>query len=321
LVAAAAAVLVAPSLRPTPARAAPVRELMIWGPPASASIGVAYAVSAGLLDKVADKVSFRAWRNPDEMRAGLTSGTLHASVMPTAVAANLFNRGFGLRLLNVMTNGLLYVVAADPALDRIEALKGRTIAVPFRGDTPEFVFNRLLGQLKLAAGIDLKVETAGTPVEAIQLLLAGRIDAALVPEPAASAAIARAAAAGRTVTRVMDLQRVWAAVTGRSPVLPHAGLGVTDAFRLQHPQAVEALHEGLARAVATVIAKPALGAHAAAAVLDLPAPVIERSIPFSNLVSNRARDARPDLETLFATVAEHDARVIGGKLPAASFYL
>jgi NitT/TauT family transport system substrate-binding protein len=73
-----------------------------------------------------------------------------------------------------MTDGLLYIVAGDPALSSIESLRGRRIAVPFRNDTPEFVFRRILKAKGMAAGRDLAVETTGTPIEAIQILLAGR---------------------------------------------------------------------------------------------------------------------------------------------------
>jgi NitT/TauT family transport system substrate-binding protein len=299
----------------------PLARLTLWGPPAGPSITLAHAVAERMLRDVADKVEFKAWRNPDEMRAGLTSGTMQAVVVPTQVAANLFNRGLGLRLVNVMTDGLLYIVANDPALTRVESLRGRKIAVPFRNDTPEFVFRRILKAKGMTSG-DLTVETTGTPIEAMQLLLAWRIEAALVPEPAATAAIVRGKLAGRTIARTMDIQKLWAEITGETRgTLPQAGLAVTAAFGTEHPRLVSRLHEGLARAAAAVVAAPAVAANHAAAALELPWPIIEQSIPWSNLVCRRASDARPALEAMFATIAEADASLLGGKLPAAEFYL
>jgi NitT/TauT family transport system substrate-binding protein len=275
-----------------------------------------------MLREVADKVEFRAWRNPDEMRAGLASGTMQAGVVPTQVAANLFNRGLGVRLVNVMTDGLLYIVAGDPALTTIEALRGRRIAVPFRNDTPEFVFRRILKEKRMAAGSDLAVETTGTPIEAIQLLLAGRLDAALVPEPAATAAIVRGKLAGKTIVRVMDVQKLWGEMNGRDKAtLPQAGLAVTADFYDKHPALVVRLNERLADAAAAVLAAPAVAAGNAAAVLELPWPIIEQSIPWSNLVCRRAVEARPALEAMFATIAEADASLLGGRLPSGEFYL
>jgi NitT/TauT family transport system substrate-binding protein len=71
----------------------PLARLTLWGSPAGPSITLAHAVVARMLREVADKAEFRAWRNPDEMRAGLASGTMQAVVVPTQVAANLFTGG------------------------------------------------------------------------------------------------------------------------------------------------------------------------------------------------------------------------------------
>jgi NitT/TauT family transport system substrate-binding protein len=242
-------------------------------------------------------------------------------IMPTAAAANLHNRGLGIRLVNVMTHGLLFVIASDPALTSFPALKGRTLAVPFRNDTPEFVVKRFLRHHRLEAGRDLQVDTTGTPIEAIQLVLAGRMDAALVPEPAATAAMLRAATQGKTIHRVMDVQAEWASVSGGPPVLPQAGLAVTDAFLASHVPLVERLHAALVTATDAVNKVPAVAAGHSAAAFELPLPVIERAIPHSRLVAIRAREARADLERMFATIAEGDPAVIGGKLPGEAFYL
>ena len=315
-----ATILTTPIVR---AAAAPSRlpELVLWGPPAGPSVTLVHAIASGALRSVADTVVFKAWRTPDELRAGLTSGTMQTFVLPTQSAANLFNKGLGVRLVNVMTNGLLYLVSADASLTSVAALKGRTIAVPFRNDTPELIFRRLLAAERIAPDSDIALQFTGTPMEAIQLLITGRADAALLPEPSATAAILRAGQTGKAVSRVIDIQKAWDAATGLGPALPQAGLGVTTAFLESHAPAVEALHEALVGATASVNADPARAAGDAATPLGLPGPVIEKAIPHSNLVAIRASQARLTLEAVFRTVSEFDPKIIGGKLPAADFYL
>lgn len=299
----------------------PLPELTLWGPPAGPSITLAHAISAGLLRDVAEKVTFKAWRNPDEMRAGLTSGTMQVVIVPTQVAANLFNRGLGVRLVNVMTDGLLYVIARDANLTTVAALRGKKIAVPFRNDTPEFIFRRLLQANAMKGGTDLTIETTGTPIEAMQLLLADRIVAAVVPEPAASAAIARGVLALKSVSRVMDVQKLWRELTRSDHSLPQAGLAVTSAFAEKHADIVTHLQAALVKATEEVIASPTSAAYSASSSLDLPWPVLRLSIPWSNLVCRSAREARPSLEAMFSVIAEADASLLGGKLPAAEFYM
>lgn len=306
---------------PGRALAAPLAELALYGPPAGPSITLAHAAASGALADVADKVSFTAWRNPDEMRAGLTSGTMQAVVLPVQAAASLYNRGFKLKLLNVMTRGLLYVISTDTGVTDFNGLRGKTLAVPFRNDTPDLVLARLLPHYGLVAGTDLKVETVGSPVEAIQMLLAGRVDAVLAPEPAISAAIMRGKAAGRDVARIIDIQKVWGEVSGGEPVLPQAGLAVTDAFSEANPGAVDALQAALEQAAASVNANPDKAAADATAALEMPPPVLAASIATSNLVAQRASGVRKEIESMLTTLSDADPALIGGKLPDDGFYL
>ncbi|EXL02328.1 ABC transporter substrate-binding protein [Aquamicrobium defluvii] len=301
--------------------AAPLGELELYGPPAGPSVILARAAASGALSRIADKASFRAWRNPDEMRAGLTSGTMRAVVLPVQVAASLYNRGFGLKLLNVMTKGLLYVISADTGVTSLADLKGKRLAVPFRNDMPDLVLARLLPHYRLSPGTDLAIETVGSPVEAIQMLMAGRVDAVLAPEPAISAAIMLAGATGKTLARVIDIQEVWGEVSGGPPVLPQAGLALTDAFTQADPDIAEALQAALEKVAAEVNAEPEKAAADAAPALEMPAPVIAASIANSRLVAQRASTVRTEIEAMLAMLSDADPGLIGGRLPDDGFYL
>lgn len=295
--------------------------LILWGPPAAPSIILAQAIADGLIKPFAPGASFKAWKTPDEMRAGLSSGNMTAVVVPTNVAANLYNRGLGVRLANVMTRGLLYVVAPSGTVTDFASLKGKRVAVPFRNDMPDLVFRRLLTASDLKPS-DLAIEYAGTPPEAVQLLVSGRVDAALLTEPASSGSILRAKwTAWKNLERAIDCQKIWTTVTG-SATIPQAGLAVTDKLAAQiGTDGIVALQQALETAVRTVIKDPSTAASIAAPEFGLPATVIERSIESSNLIVVRATAARADLTTLFDVLAKEDPRIIGGKQPDDGFFV
>jgi NitT/TauT family transport system substrate-binding protein len=304
-----------------PAKAAPLQELVLFGPPAGPSIVLARAVTSNALAGVAEKVSLKIWRSPDEMRAGLTSGTMSAVVLPVQVAANLYNRGMKLKLLNIMTKGLIYIVSTDTGLTDIKALRGKRLAVPFRNDMPDLVIKRLLSAYEMSQEKDITLESTGSPIEAMQMLVAGKVDAVLAPEPAVSAAIMLGKMAGKDIKRVIDVQEVWGEVTGKAPILPQAGLALTDGLTAQNPDLADALQGALADVAARVNADPQAAAQAAASSLDFPEPVIAASIATSKLVAIRASEARPSIEAMLETLAASDAGIIGGKLPDDGFYL
>lgn len=324
---------------PAVLRAAPLARLALYGPPAGPSVTLAHAVATGALADLASEVSLTVWRTPDELRAGLTSGAIDLSVVPVQAAANLYNRGMGLRLVNVMTDGLLYIVAPEGEVGSLADLAGKRLAVPFVNDTPDFVLRALLDHHGLTDAV--RLAPAGSPVEAAQLLLAGQIDAAVLSEPAATVAVLRSfvrgvdaavsdlpptvavlrgAEAGRGLARVVDLQAEWGALTGLGPVLPQAGLAVTEGFATANPDVIAPLQARLAEVAAAVNADPAAAAASAAGPLEQPAPVIAASIPHANLTATPASAARPAIEAMLELMAASDPAIIGGQLPDDGFY-
>jgi len=303
---------------PAVLRAAPAARLALYGPPAGPTITLAQAVASGALGDLSSDVSLTVWRTPDELRAGLTSGAIDLSVVPAQVAASLYNRGMGLRLVNVMTNGLLYVMAAEGTVGSFADLAGKRVAVPFPNDTPDFIVRALLDRHGISDRVE--IAPAGSPMEAAQMLLAGRIDAAVLSEPVATVIGIRAGETGKSVARAVNLQAEWGAATGLGPVVPQAGLAVTDRFREKSGDLIAPLHQALAAATAQVLADPAAAAARAAGPLEQPAPMLARSIPYCNLTATSASEARAALEAMYRLMSEKDPAIIGGKLPDQDFY-
>lgn len=319
LVLAGAGAMGATFAAPSILRAAPLAQIALYGPPAAPSIVLAHAIAAGMLAELAPEITLTTWRTPDELRAGLTSGTIDLSVMPVQVVSNLYNRGMGVGLVNTMTDGLLHIVAAEGEITDLAGLQGKRLAVPFVNDTPDFVLRALLD----AQGLSDAVEQVpvGSPIEAAQMLLAGQIDAALLSEPASTVAVMRGIPAGRHLARVIDLQEEWGRQTGEAPVLPQAGLAATQAFLDRGRELLPQLQAALEQATAAVLADPGRAASDATAALEMPAPVLALSIPHSRLVTRPASQSRPAIESMLSLMGKGDPAIIGGQLPDDGFYL
>jgi len=315
-----AATALTPGL-PRRSQASAIPLLEFFGPPAGPSVSLARALAHDGFDDIAEESRLSIWRNPDELRAGLTSGRIGASIVPVQAAANLHTRGFPIRLANVMTDGLLYVATVTPDITAIPDLRGRAVAVPFRGDTPALLFEQLLAHHRLDPARDLTISHAASPVEAMQLLLAGRVEAALTAEPLTSAAILRGRLGGRVIHRAIDLQAAWGTMAGTAPVLPQAGLAVTQGFLDAHGAALPAILAAISEATAAVLADPRRAGIEAAGPLGLPAPLIAASVPHCNLVARPAREARGDIEGMLTAMGGEGLERIGGRLPGDAFYL
>ncbi|MDC7788542.1 ABC transporter substrate-binding protein [Rhodoplanes sp. TEM] len=300
--------------------AAKLASLTINGMPATPSVVMARLVETGTLSQFADKVQLKVWRTPDQMRAGVVSGDMAVFGTPSYSCANMLNRGVPVRLMNIVTWGLLYLMSRDDAVQKIEDIAGKPVLMAFRGDAPDLIFRMTLRKLGMNPDTDVKLQYVGTPTEAVQLLLAGRAALAVISEPAATASQIRGAQAGIEVRRAADLTAVWGRLTGRPPRISQAGLGVREDFVQAHPEIVRAIHDGCRTAARWVLDNPAEAGRLGAATLDLGAPVVERSIPHFRLDVVAAADARPDLEHYFTALMEMSPDILGGRLPDDRFY-
>ncbi|PJC86670.1 ABC transporter substrate-binding protein [Vibrio sp. HA2012] len=297
------------------------QDLTMYGPPAGPSVILAHAAETNVLSGVVENLNFNVYRDPDVLRTNFISGRWHLATTPSYVAANLYNRGLKIRLMNIMAWGLLYVISADEHVKRIEDLKGQDIIMPFKADMPDLVFQHIAKEKGMVVGQDYRLNYVATPFEGLQLLLSGRANHAVLPEPSGTAALLKGMKSSKKMTRVINLQDAWGEVTGGPSRIPQAGMMVSDALLDEIPDLPNRLNNGLARSTHWVVNNPTSAGRLGESYMPLKAPIIEQSIPFSNSDLVRAKDAQHELESFFSILAESNPEIVGGKLPDDGFYL
>lgn len=275
--------------------------------------GPAAGISA-LLGPVARRLGAEValWRSIDELRAGLSAGRIQATLLPTYVAAGLAARGVDLALASVVTRGTLQLLAPGPLPD-LRALRGRRVGLFLRHDLPDLVLTVLMRHAGLAEGDLARVYTAGAP-EAIGLLLAGRLDAALVVEPVAAAALAKAQGTGRPLVRALDVNVAWDRATGRKGGIPQIGLAVAGSLR----EALPVLQAALQESVRMALAQPGPFLNQSPGGLGDPV-ALRAALPHMALDYRSATQARGDLEAFFRTLQGVNPRILSA-LPGPGFY-
>ncbi|WP_119168732.1 ABC transporter substrate-binding protein [Algihabitans albus] len=296
------------------------QSLRLFGAPIGVSVPLAHLVDRNGLAPLADNATLTIWRSPDEMRAGVVSGAIELTTSPAPTAANLYNRGTGMRLAGVLTTGMLYLMTTRGGLDDLTGLAGQRVLVPFRGDMPDRVFELLLRARGMSLN-DVEVQYTATPIEAAQLLLAGQAEFAVLQEPAATASIMRGLAQSVPVFRALDFQQLYAETGGEGLDIPMAVLIMQDSLRDRLPDLPNKLLSELRGSTQWVRNNPASAARLGEDYLGLRQPVLERSIPFMNLSLRTPAQARASLERLYGELAGESAALIGGRLPDDDFYL
>lgn len=320
----ALALAAAPGLQAQPKRRA---KLTLSGPFALVSYPLMRIADSGALADVADKVEFVAWKNPDQLRALAIEQSVDLVAMPSNVAANLYNRGVPLKLLDISTWGLLWMVSRDKGLNTLADFRGKEVVMPFRGDMPDIIFRLLTENQGIVVGKDIRLRYVASPIDAMQLLITRRADHALLAEPAVSMGLLKSHSFPVSVIapelyRSVDIQQEWGRVLGRPPRIPQAG--VTALKGAQDDVALLARFEAAqAQALTWCQANPEACGEMAARHVDMltPAGVAEAMRATRSTMSLvPAVKARTELEFFYQRLLDRQPGLVGGKLPAAGFY-
>lgn len=327
--AALAVTLGLPGLAQSQAQApgAKLPRLVLAGPYAAVSNPFYRMIETSALQDVAEVVEMKPWKDPDQLRALALDpkAPAHFVAMPSNVAANLYNRGVRLKLINISTWGVLFMVSRQAGLKTMAEFKGKEIVMPFRADMPDIVFQTLARQQGLDPTKDFQLRYVNNPLDAMQLLITRRADHALLAEPAASVALRKTKSFPVSVVapdlyRSVDLQAEWGRVLKRPPRIPQAGI-VALGGMLDRPDLIALVQQAYADALQWCEQQPeACGKLVASQVEMLTAEGVADSVRVDNTAFVTAADARAELEYFFQMLAQKQSGLIGGKLPDAGFY-
>lgn len=290
----------------------------VWGAPVAPSALLGVAARQGKLQQQ-HRYKVRTWKTPDQLRAGLANNSMPVTMVPSYVGANFANRGQDVVLANIMTFGLLHMVALESPLASIEDMVGKSIVMPFKNDMPDLVLQILCKN----AGIDfaaLNIQYVATPPEAMALFLKQKAELAFLPEPLSTAAIFKGKLTGLNVVRALDFQAQWGSIMKTKPRIPQAGMLINRQYYETNQDIVEMLLDDIANAVSWVEANPQSAAKIAGDYLPLPPPVLAEALPRSYLTGTRCSEIVDEIQFFFEQMYQLNPKIVGEKMPDTTLY-
>ena len=267
-----------------------------------------------------NRYEFTLAASADEVTPLLIQGKLDIAAVPANLAAVLYNNTEGsVRVLSVNTLGVLYVVERGNSIESVSDLKGRTLYTAGKGSTPEYALNYILRGSGLDPAADLTIEFKSEHAECVAALLNDPDAVAMLPQPFATVAQARA----EDMRIALDLTREWDALQADSDAPSAMITGVVAArteFVEQYPDAV---HDFLTAYEASVQFTQNNTEEAAALIGEydiFDAAVAEKALPYCNIVFISGEKMREMLSGYLAELYAQDPASVGGALPDEAFY-
>lgn len=295
-----------------------VRLAVLSGP---TGIGAAKLLTDSDKDDTVNHYTYTVATDNNEVVAGLTAadGEYDIAMVASNVAANLYNKTQGdVKILALGTQGVLHILEGSngTAIQSMKDLKGKTIYATGQGANPEYILRHLLSENGLDPDKDVEIVFADA-TEISAKLISGEIETAMLPVPAATAAIAQSKG---SVRDAVDLTTAWNDLDNGSQLIMSAVVARAD-FLAEHPQAVDAFLEEYEASVTYVKENPEEAGQLVADLGIAPsAAIAQKAIPQCNLVFLSGEDMKPAISGYYEVLYSIDPTAVGGKLPDDDIY-
>ncbi len=305
-----------------------VKKLVLSGPFAGVSNPLIHMVESGALSDVAENVEFIPWNGTDQLKLmALGKGDFKADfvAMPSNVAANLYNRGVDLKLMNISIWGILWMVSREDNLTKLSDFKGKEIAMPFRADMPDILFEQIVKAEGLDPKKDFKLRYTPHPIDAMQLLIMRRVDHALLAEPAISMALRKTKSFPVSIIapdlyRSADIQKEWGRVLNREAKIPQAGMTALPSV-LDKPELLKRFQEEYAKSAQWCLDNPVEAGKLVSKNIEMLSPEgVADSLGWTNIDVKSGKESRAELEFFYNQLMQSTPALVGGKLPDNEFY-
>lgn len=260
-------------------------------------------------------VAVEILNEPLQVRKMMLDGTADFAILPTTMAAIMYNKGLKYRLIGVPVWGTLYLVGSNPVVNNWEDLRNKRIYVMARGMTPDVLLRHLLLKNNIDPDKDVSLDYSfPTHIDLANAAAAGQAGLAIVSEPLASLVIKK----NKDIRLIFDLEKEWKKFENAA-LAETAFLG-SEVVIQENPDLVKNIISAYAFSTKWVNQHPDTAAALIVKYGILPdADVAVDAIRGSNLRFEKAGEVKKEIEDYLNVFYKLNPDIVGGKMPDENF--
>lgn len=267
----------------------------------SVRLGVMQGPTGFSSSALGDIAQIEVYPSPNEAVAKLIKGELDMIALPANAAASLYNKGVGIKVLAIIGEGMLSIIGTNE--------NSKTLSVPGAGGTPDHMATLLYPEYE-------KEYSVTAPAQLAQLLIAGKVELAILPEPFVTMVISK----NSNIKIVSNVQERWTKLTGQNQ-FPMSVLVVKDTFAQDHPVLIQKVKEAYKNSIQTILDDPTAVGKRIEELGIMKAEMATPALSNCALTFKEESEAKEELLSYYETLLTLAPDAIGGKLPDDGLWL
>lgn len=234
-------------------------------------------------------------------------------VIPTNMAAKLYNKKRKIELIGVTSTGLLSIVSKDITAKTISKLHKKSVYIGAPGSSPDIIARYIFKKLKITPRI-----LYSSSSEIAKLFQTGKVKHAVLPEPLSSFVIHNNAKLKR-----ISFKNIWKKLHPSSNGIPQVSLVGSSSFIAKNRKKLKNLLKAFEKSVEWVNKNRDKAADYALKKLNYKqsSDTLSAAIKHMNLLFTPSAKAKKEVLFYLKQLYSVEPESIGGKLPGNAFFM
>lgn len=261
-------------------------------------------------------IEYELQSTPDLLASKVLKGEADIAIVPSNLAAQLYNKDIPYKLAGTSVWGTLYLMGTEE-IDSIDDLKGQEITSFGKNLTPDLVFKYVLSENGIDLDNDITVNYLSAATEVGPQFISGKANLAVSSEPQTTNILMKK----EDAKILLDFNEEWSKITGNESGYPQASLIIKTDLIENNREFVESFLDAYEDNLQWIKENPeSAGQYMEELDYGMTKDVVVKGIDRMNIYPFRIEDSKDSYEKYYEVLFNFAPDVIGGKLPDEEFY-
>ncbi|OOM13563.1 ABC transporter substrate-binding protein [Clostridium saccharobutylicum] len=293
------------------------KEVSVVIPDGLPAISIAKLIKEKPEIKKGYSVNYTIEQNSDSLSTSVMKGEPDIAIVPSNLAATAYNKNKQYKIAGTVGWGSFYI-GTSKENQNIEDLKGKEIYNIGKGLTPDIIAKTILKDKGINVDKDVTFSYVEGVNELAPIILSGKTDYAVIPEPALSTVQAK----NSNFKTMLDLNEEWKKINNSEYGYPQSTIIVkSDLYDKDKDFVDQVLNQIKISTEWAYNNKETLGDYCEEIGVSAKKPVIMKSIDKSNIKYVPIKESYKEYKTYFEKLNSFDPKTIGGSLPDDEIFM
>lgn len=264
------------------------------------------------------KTEYTIEKSADSLATSVMKGEPDIAIVPSNLAASVYNKNKNYKIAGTAGWGSFYIGTTDSSVNTIEDLKGKEVYNIGKGLTPDITAKAVFEEKGIDPEKDINFSYVDGVSELAPLILSGKAQYAVIPEPALSTVQSK----NPDFKIIAGLNDEWKKADNSEFGYPQSTVIIKEDLIKDNKEFAEAFIEKMKESTSWAVENPDdLAVYCSEIGVSADKSIIPKAVSKSGLNFVPVKECREEYKKYFEKLNEKDAKTIGGQIPDEEIYM